>query len=54
MATIIRLPGWIMRVYRVASKQETMGDATTFCRTNGVTPYPSLMVRLNPTIKRKK
>lgn len=54
MATVTRLPGWNMRVYRVASKQETMGDATAFCRANEVIPYPDLMVRLNPNIKRKK
>lgn len=49
----ITTKNWEQRVYRVASKLETMGDATTFCRENNVLPNPSLMVKMNPDIKRK-
>lgn len=45
---------WEQRVYRLASKLESMGDATAFCRENNVLPNPSLMVTMNPDIKRKQ
>ena len=53
MTTKITNKNWQQRVYRLASKCEAMGEATTFCRENGVLPNPSLMVSLNPNIKRK-
>lgn len=52
MATVTQLPGWNMRVYRVAAKSsETMAQATKFCRDHGVIPYPEFMLKLNPDIK---
>lgn len=56
MSTIKKITNknWEQRVYRIASKLESMGDATTFCRENNVLPDPSLMVKMNPGIKRKQ
>lgn len=55
MSTVTQLPGWKMRVYRVAARRAiTMGDATHFCRDNGVMPYPELMLKINPDIICKK
>lgn len=54
MSKVVKLRNWQQRVYRCAARLGTMGEATAFCRANGVTPSPSTMVHLNPKLKTDK